>query len=101
MNVEKALSATLIAVSLLASAADTMLPAPLKAKKLRSSSQETLAPGVTYVSAHFDDLLGDGPVATHWLVVEWDKCTNGISLNIARNPERRERPFLERLAGGV
>ena len=90
MKVKATILAALLALPLLS--ADTMLPASLKAKKLRSSSQETLAPGVTYVSAHFDDLLGDGPVATHWLVIEWDKCANAISLNIARNPARRERP---------
>ena len=37
--------AALFALPLLS--ADTMLPASLKAKKLRSSSQETLVPGVT------------------------------------------------------
>ena len=90
MKVKATILAALLALPLLS--ADTMLPASLKAKKLRASSQETLAPGVTYVSAHFDDLLGDGPVATHWLIIEWDKCANAISLNIARNPARRERP---------
>ena len=77
MKVKATILAALLALPLLS--ADTMLPASLKAKKLRSSSQETLAPGVTYVSAHFDDLLGDGPVATHWLVIEWDKCAKRYS----------------------
>ena len=93
--------AALMLMPLFAASADTMLPASLKAKKLRASSQETLAPGVTYVSAHFDDLLGDGPVATHWLVIEWDKCANAISLNIARNPARRERPTVLAEANGA
>lgn len=47
--------------------------------------------GVTYYAAHFKN-WGDGPLATHWLVIEWDKVDKGVSLNISRNPERRERP---------
>ncbi len=70
----------------------SILPAPLKAKTLKACTQRTLAPGVTYVSAHFSNLFGDGPVATHWLVIDWKKCAKGTSLNIARNPVRRERP---------
>ncbi|MBQ6924513.1 MAG: phosphodiester glycosidase family protein [Kiritimatiellae bacterium] len=70
----------------------SILPAPLQAKALKACSQRTLAPGVTYVSAHFSNLLGDGPVATYWLVIDWKKCAKGTSLNIARNPVRRERP---------
>ena len=57
----KAKATILVALLALPLLSDTMLPASLKAKKLRSSSQETLVPGVTYVSAHFDDLFGDGP----------------------------------------
>ncbi len=70
----------------------SILPAPLKEKTLKACSQRTLAPGVIYVSAHFANLFGDGPVATYWLVIDWDRCAKGISLNIARNPSRRERP---------
>ena len=40
-------------------------PAELRAKPMRSASAKELAEGVTYLSAHFDNLFGDGPVATH------------------------------------
>lgn len=72
--------------------AGTILPPILKEKEVRSCSQHELAPGVTYLAAHFDNLFGDGPVATHWLVIDWTKCRDDISLNISRNPERREQP---------
>lgn len=52
---------------------------------------EEIHPGVTFIKAHFSNLLGDGPVATYWLRIDWGKAKD-ISLNIARNPERRERP---------
>ena len=68
-------------------------PAELRAKPMRSASAEKLAEGVMYLSAHFDNLFGDGPVATHWLVIDW-KQAKGISLNIARRDERRECPSL-------
>lgn len=68
-------------------------PAELRAKPMRSASAKELAEGVTYLSAHFDNLFGDGPVATHWLVIDW-KQAKGISLNIARRDERRECPSL-------
>lgn len=68
-------------------------PAELREKPMRSASAEKLADGVMYLSAHFDNLFGDGPVATHWLVIDWKKA-KGISLNIARRDERRERPSL-------
>ena len=68
-------------------------PAELRAKPMRSASTEKLSEGVMYLSAHFDNLFGDGPVATHWLVIDW-KQAKGISLNIARRDERRECPSL-------
>lgn len=68
-------------------------PAELREKPMRSASAEKLADGVMYLSAHFDNLFGDGPVATHWLLIDWKKA-KGISLNIARRDERRERPSL-------
>lgn len=68
-------------------------PAELREKPMRSASAEKLADGVMYLSAHFDNLFGDGPVATHWLVIDWKKA-KGISLNIARRDERRECPSL-------
>lgn len=68
-------------------------PAELREKPMRSASAEKLAEGVMYLSAHFDNLFGDGPVATHWLLIDWKKA-KGISLNIARRDERRERPSL-------
>ena len=67
-------------------------PRPLREKPLRASATRTLAPGVTYVAAHFDNLFGDGPVATHWLLIDWKTCAKDVSLNIARNPAQRERP---------
>ncbi|MBR2921633.1 MAG: hypothetical protein IKC27_09845, partial [Kiritimatiellae bacterium] len=66
-------------------------PAELREKPMRSASAEKLADGVMYLSAHFDNLFGDGPVATHWLLIDWKKA-KGISLNIARRDERRECP---------
>lgn len=68
-------------------------PAELREKPMRSASAEKLADGVMYLSAHFDNLFGDGPVATHWLLIDWKKA-KGISLNIARRDERRECPSL-------
>lgn len=68
-------------------------PAELREKPMRSASAEKLAEGVMYLSAHFDNLFGDGPVATHWLLIDWKKA-KGISLNIARRDERRECPSL-------
>lgn len=68
-------------------------PAELRAKPMRSASTEKLSEGVMYLSAHFDNLFGDGPVATHWLVIDW-KQAKGISLNIARRDDRRECPSL-------
>lgn len=68
-------------------------PAELREKPMCSASAEKLAEGVMYLSAHFDNLFGDGPVATHWLLIDWKKA-KGISLNIARRDERRERPSL-------
>ena len=68
-------------------------PAELREKPMRSASAEKLAEGVMYLSAHFDNLFGDGPVATHWLVIDW-KQAKGISLNISRRDERRECPSL-------
>lgn len=68
------------------------LPPTLASKEfVENPSSEELAPGVTFIKAHFSDLFGDGPVATYWLKIEWDK-TKDISLNIARNPIRREKP---------
>lgn len=68
-------------------------PAELRAKPMRSASAKELAEGVTYLSAHFDNLFGDGPVATHWILIDWKK-TKDISLNIARHDKRRECPSL-------
>lgn len=68
-------------------------PAELRAKPMRSASAKELAEGVTYLSAHFDNLFGDGPVATYWILIDWKK-TKDISLNIARRDERRECPSL-------
>lgn len=68
-------------------------PAELREKPMRSASAKKLADGVMYLSAHFDNLFGDGPVATHWLLIDWKKA-KGISLNIARRDERRECPSL-------
>lgn len=68
-------------------------PAELRAKPMRSASAKELAEGVMYLSAHFDNLFGDGPVATHWILIDWKK-TKDISLNIARRDERRECPSL-------
>lgn len=68
-------------------------PAELKTRPMRSASAQKLAEGVTYLSAHFDNLFGDGPVATHWLLIDWKKAKD-ISLNIARRNERRECPSL-------
>lgn len=47
-----------------------------------------LYPGVTYFFTHFKDLTGDGPVRVHWLVLEWDKCGDRITLDFARNADR-------------
>ena len=69
-----------------------IFPAKLKELPMHSFSEKEIEPGVVYVSAHFKNLFGDGPVATHWLVIDWTKCGKDISLNIARNPVRRERP---------
>lgn len=68
-------------------------PNELRSKPMRSASAKKLADGVVYLSAHFDNLFGDGPVDTHWLLIDWKKA-NGISLNIARRDERRECPSL-------
>ena len=68
-------------------------PAELRSKPMRSASARNLSEGVTYLSAHFDNLFGDGPVATHWLLIDWKKAKD-ISLNIARHDKRRERPSL-------
>ena len=76
-----------------AKAVGPAFPATLAAKPMFAKLQnKAVAPGVTYYAAHFKDLLGDGPEATHWLVIEWEKCGKDISLNISRNPERRECP---------
>lgn len=67
-------------------------PAGLAARPTHKPVQKKMIePGVTYYGCHFKN-LGDGPVATHWLVIEWEKVAKGVSLNISRNPERRERP---------
>ena len=63
----------------------------MREKKLRSFQTSELAEGVTFLSAHFDNLFGDGPVATYWLFIDWNKA-EGISLNIAHDRERRQRP---------
>ena len=68
-------------------------PSELKSKPMRSASAKKLADGVMYLSAHFDNLFGDGPVDTHWLLIDWKKA-NGITLNIARHENRRECPSL-------
>lgn len=68
-------------------------PNELKSKPMRSASAKKLADGVMYLSAHFDNLFGDGPVDTHWLLIDWKKA-NGITLNIARHKNRRECPSL-------
>lgn len=76
-----------------AKAVGPAFPETLAAKPMFAKLQnKAVAPGVTYYAAHFKDLLGDGPEATHWLVIEWEKCGKDISLNISRNPERRECP---------
>lgn len=70
-----------------------ILPADLAALEMEEKpEQKELAPGVTYVKAHFKNMLGDGPVATYWLVIDWKKAGKDISLNIARHPESRMRP---------
>ena len=67
-------------------------PAGMAARPTNKPVQKKMIePGVTYYACHFKN-LGDGPVATHWLVIEWEKVAKGVSLNISRNPERRERP---------
>ena len=68
------------------------LPAALAARPGVVHESRTLRPGVTYHSAYFPDLFGDGPVATNWLVIDWDETDGKVSLNIARRPERRTRP---------
>ena len=49
-------------------------PSELKSKPMRSASAKKLADGVMYLSAHFDNLFGDGPVDTHWLLIDWKKA---------------------------
>ncbi len=68
------------------------LPAALAARPGVIHESRALRPGVTYHSAYFPDLFGDGPVATYWLVIDWDETDGKVSLNIARRPERRTRP---------
>lgn len=68
-------------------------PKELRSKAMRSASAKELSKGVMYLSAHFDNLFGDGPVDTHWLIIDWKKA-DGISLKIARHDKRRECPSL-------
>ncbi len=70
----------------------TPLPPELAAKELISSSSQTLAPGVTYVQAHFKNLFGDGPERTFFVLLDWKTCGTNVTLAIVRNPERREKP---------
>lgn len=58
----------------------------------KESKVETIAKGVRFVETHFRDFSGDGPLSAYWLVIRWDEAQGGVSLNIARNPKRRERP---------
>lgn len=86
------LLAALCAGAFSAAKGGVALPPELAAKELLSSSTQTLAPGVSFVQAHFKNLFGDGPVRTFFLVVDWKTCGTNATLAIARNPARRERP---------
>lgn len=83
---------TIAAFACVSACQASSLPAELEKMPTRDRSDKELASGVSYHFRHFDNPFKDGPVAVHFLVIDWKKTPKGFSLGLTSAGSKRRKP---------